>query len=64
MYIVGYVIAKNKRDCDNKDNDFYNKFGFFTANLSRGGLHVSGDPVLPVGHLQPEVVSNEVVLLK
>ena len=52
MRIAGYVIAKNKSDCENKDSHFYNdKYSSFTENLNRGSLHVPGDSVLPVGHL-------------
>ena len=45
MYIAGYVIAKNKSDCDTEDSHFYYKYGFFKENLNRGGLHVLGDSV-------------------
>ena len=33
MYIAGYVIAKNKSDCDTEDSHFYyDKYGSFTEN--------------------------------
>ena len=46
MYIAGYVIAKNRSDCDTEDSHFYyDKYRSFTENLNRGDLHVPGDSV-------------------
>ena len=34
LYIAGYIIAKNKSDCDTEDGHFYyDKYGSFTENL-------------------------------
>jgi len=47
VYIGGYIIGKEKDDdCDADDSHFYyDKYGSFTNNLNRGGLHIPGDSI-------------------
>ena len=48
VYIAGYIVGKLKAENDDDaDNSHfnYNKYGFFTDNLNRDGLHLPGDTV-------------------
>ena len=46
VYIAGYIIGKDENGDDADDSHFYyNKYGSFTHNLNRGGLHLQGDTV-------------------
>ena len=46
VYIAGYIVGKGEIGNDADDSHFYyNKYGSFTDNLNRGGLHLPGDTV-------------------
>ena len=46
VYIAGYIVGKDENGDDADDSHFYyDKYGSFTDNLNRGGLHLSGDTV-------------------
>ena len=44
VYIAGFLISKDKEEANGGDSYFYyEKYGGFTADLNRGGLHIPGD---------------------
>ena len=45
VYIAPYLTAKNKNKDFDDSHFYYKKYGGFTADLNRGGLHIPGDSV-------------------
>ena len=46
VYIAGYIIGKDENGDNADDSHFYcSKYGSFSRNLNRGGMHLPGDKV-------------------